>query len=67
MDSIVKDLSFVGKTSSKISFIISCIISVVLLYLSYVFFTKTDDFITINSDNSGNCCCCNCDCDCHKG
>jgi hypothetical protein len=50
MDSIVKDLSFVGKTSSKIGFIISCIISVVLLYLSFVFFTKTDNFITINSN-----------------
>ena len=45
MDSIVKDLSFVGKTSSKIGLIISIVISLVLLYLSYMFFSKSYDFL----------------------
>ena len=49
MDSIVKDLSFVGKTSSKIGLIISGIIALILLYLAFVFFTKSDDFKNINS------------------
>ena len=49
MDSIVKDLSFVGKTSSKIGLIISGIIALILLYLAFIFFTKSDDFKNINS------------------
>lgn len=49
MDSIVKDLSFVGKTTSKIGLIISGIIAVILLYFSFVFFTKSDDFKKVNS------------------
>ena len=47
MEGIVKDLSFVGKTTSKIGFIISIVIGVILLYFSYSFFTKTDDFIKV--------------------
>ena len=48
MESVVKDLSFVGKTTTKIGFIISLIIGVILLYFSYSFFTKTDNFIKVN-------------------
>ena len=47
MEGIVKDLSYVGKTTSKIGFIISIVIGVILLYFSYSFFIKTDDFIKI--------------------
>jgi hypothetical protein len=50
MDSVIKDLGHVGKITSKIGLIISVIISIILLYLSYVFLTKTDEFITINAN-----------------
>ena len=50
MDSVIKDLGHVGKITSKFGLIISVIISVILLYLSYVFLTKTDEFITINAN-----------------
>ena len=50
MDSIIKDLSYVGKITSKFGLIISVIISVILLCLSYVFLSKTDEFITINAN-----------------
>ena len=47
MDGIMKDLSFVGKTTSKIGLIIGIVIGVILLYFSYYFFTKTDEFIKV--------------------
>ena len=50
MDSVLKDLGHVGKITSKFGLIISVIISVILLFLSYIFLTKTDDFITINAN-----------------
>ena len=43
----MKDLSFVGKTTSKIGLIIGIVIGVILLYLSYNFFNKTDEFIKV--------------------
>ena len=43
----MKDLSFVGKTTSKIGLIIGIIVGVILLYFSYYFFTKTDEFIKV--------------------
>jgi hypothetical protein len=50
MDGIMKDLSFVGKTTSQISLIISIIVSVILLFLSYIFLTKKEDFVTIDAN-----------------
>ena len=47
MEGIMKDLSFVGKTTSKIGLIIGVVIGVILLYFSYYFFTKTDEFIKV--------------------
>jgi len=50
MDNLVKDLSFVGKTTSKINLIVSIIVSIILLILSYVFLTKKDDYIKTTSN-----------------
>ena len=47
----MKDLSFVGKTTSKIGLIIGVVIGVILLYFSYYFFTKTDEFIKVTGMN----------------
>jgi hypothetical protein len=47
MEGILKDLSFVGKTTSKIGLVIGVVIGVILLYFSYNFFTKTDEFIKV--------------------